>query len=229
MAKPVPVLGERALKVGNALIIADLHIGFEIELWRQGVRIPFQTSHLVSRVNELLRKERVKEVIVNGDLKHEIAVSRGRQAIEIEKFVEGIEGNVKVVQGNHDGGLGMKMYPSEGFLLGNVGIFHGHAYPGEELLRARYWITAHIHPMFGFRDTYGRVYKEPCWVVGRVKEEFLERRYGETKKIKVIVMPAFSEIVGGIPVNLENVGGILSSMLSEPAFFLLDGTEVVFD
>ncbi len=220
---PEIVPDEPAVRVGKALVVADLHIGIEMELLRNGIRIPFQTDRLAERINRIAELEGVSELIIDGDLKHDVSTNFGVQAAEVARFLEEVRVPVRVVKGNHDGGL--EALPSTGILYGSLGIFHGHAYPDPSLLDAKYWITAHVHPFFGFRDG-GKIYKEPCWIVGRVNREFLKERYGKARNIKIVVLPAFSDVVGGTAVNIKGITGPLSSMIRDPSFFLLDGTEV---
>jgi metallophosphoesterase superfamily enzyme len=67
-----PVYGERALTIGKALVVADLHIGKEHVLSKQGVMIPSQTRVIEEKLVYLIEKCGVGELIILGDFKHNI-------------------------------------------------------------------------------------------------------------------------------------------------------------
>jgi len=224
--KPVPLAGKPALKIGSDLVVADLHLGFEFELWKEGIKVPIQFGRILSEIPKIAEDEGIERIIINGDLKHQIGYLKGRQEILLKRFVGELSKKYEVllIKGNHDGGIDFETRNET--ILAGAGIFHGHAYPSEEMLKTDYWVIAHIHPMFGFTDRSGRVHREPCWLSGTVNRKTLKERYGMSRKIKLIVMPAFSGLVGGTCVNLEGMRGIAGKLITEPKFFLLDGTEV---
>ena len=60
------------LVFGKTLVIADLHIGYEEALNKQGVLVPRRQFELtVERLKKLLEKTKPTRIIVLGDLKHE--------------------------------------------------------------------------------------------------------------------------------------------------------------
>jgi metallophosphoesterase superfamily enzyme len=63
---------ERALTIGKALVVADLHIGKEHVLSKQGVMIPSQTRVIEEKLVYLIEKCGVGELIILGDFKHNI-------------------------------------------------------------------------------------------------------------------------------------------------------------
>lgn len=219
--KPKPIPGEPALVLGDHLVVSDLHVGFELELWQQGIKVPMQTDKMAGEILKLANEWGCGTVVLNGDLKHELRVYRGRQAMELEKFMRALREELDVVfiKGNHDGG----MEGRESLELGKYLIFHGHSFPDEGQL-GKYWITGHVHPHVSFRDDLGKRDSLPVWVLGEA-EESVEERYGEKKKTKIMVMPAFNRMRGGFSVNEGEMRGLLG-MLDSYRVFLLDGVEI---
>ncbi len=104
-----------ALYVDNVLIIADVHIGYEEALNKQGVLIPrFQFKEVIKGLEKIffkLKKEdkKVDKVIVNGDLKHEfgtISEQEWRHTLQLLDFLAKHCNEVVLIKGNHDKILG---------------------------------------------------------------------------------------------------------------------------
>jgi len=107
-----PVADQPALllehKGERVLVIADLHLGWEVTLAHQGIHVPSQVPRLLEKLRKILDETHPKLLVLLGDVKH--AVSK----VELEewkyvpeffdKLVEIIP-EVEVVPGNHDGNL----------------------------------------------------------------------------------------------------------------------------
>lgn len=172
---------------------------------------------------------------------------------------------VTIVPGNHDGNLslllpeGVTQAPVTGITLWDeIGLFHGHSWPDPKLLRCKHLIIGHIHPIISFRDPSGLRINRQVWIkaecdgkklgesvlkhlgvkVNRdLKQVFQETFDLEVKSSSLIVLPSFNEILGGIPINLEEngdkrgsgafIGPILRSGcvdVRNAEVYLLDGT-----
>ncbi|MEM4297135.1 MAG: metallophosphoesterase [Nitrososphaerota archaeon] len=165
---------------------------------------------------------------------------------------------VDVIPGNHDGNLeallprGVVIHKAEGILIkdrGLVYLAHGHAWPSQDALRCHFLVTAHQHPIIELRDPSGfkvfeRVWIEAGWVRRHIAASFLKaqgiktkrplsefrRRFGfEVKQPKIIIMPAFNQLLGGWPVNSQEEGEyinpIFRSIKTEDSnIYLLDGS-----
>src|SRR3989338_10998435 len=60
------------LKKEQALLINDLHLGYEEALQKKGVLIPkFQFKEILGSLERILSKVKPEKIIINGDLKHE--------------------------------------------------------------------------------------------------------------------------------------------------------------
>ena len=102
-----------ALHFDSTLIIADVHIGYEEALNKQGVLVPrLQFEEMVKRIERIfniLKKKRIETVVVNGDLKHEfgtISEQEWRNALKFLDLISKHCNEVILIKGNHDTILG---------------------------------------------------------------------------------------------------------------------------
>ncbi len=151
--QPYPALLLRS-KAERVLVVADLHIGWEAPLTQKGVHIPSQTQKILDKILQLIKMCRPTRLIFLGDVKHAIAKVQMEEWRDVPDFFEALGkklSDIQVVPGNHDGNLepllpeNVEILPSTGVVvLGNVGLFHGHAWPAPELLGCRSLITGHV-------------------------------------------------------------------------------------
>jgi putative SbcD/Mre11-related phosphoesterase len=233
-----PVYGIPALKIGNYMVIGDLHIGLESHMRAKGF-------HLVSRTNDMLDSileaadDCTSRLVVIGDVKDSVPGSTKQEYAEIPDFFEKLFERfdiIDVVRGNHDTGIEeflpgrVKVRPATGLRIGDVGLVHGHRWPSEEVMAAKTLVMAHNHPAVMFVDGIGKIMTEPCWIRGRFKEESNET-YPALPEAFVVV-PAFNRMLGGSPMNSEEtepIGPILGSELVDfdgSHFYLLDGVDL---
>jgi len=97
----------------SALVIADVHIGYEEALNKQGVLVPrLQFEEIVKRMESILNKLKGREIhriIVNGDLKHEFGTISEQEWRNTLKFLDLLARHceeIVLVKGNHDTILG---------------------------------------------------------------------------------------------------------------------------
>ncbi|RLF28400.1 MAG: phosphoesterase [Thermoplasmata archaeon] len=235
-----PVVDEPVLLVddGRILVVADLHIGIENDFKEHGLCVPSQTMDMTIRLLSLFRKYRPREIVLLGDVKHNIPSLTSQERVDVKRFFETIQryGVVHVLPGNHDGGIKkivsmsstskVMVHPSDGFVIGGVGFVHGHRWPSSEVMGCEYVVVAHTHPTVMLRDRMGYMAFEPCWLKGRFFLNQLRRRYPDAADPYVVVMPAFNPLCGGIAVNKEQLlGPIVRIMDVENAeVYLLDGS-----
>ena len=165
-----------------------------------------------------------------------------------------------VVCGNHDGDLEpltpstITILPASGLALGSaprIGLFHGHAWPSAEVLAADVLVMGHIHPVVWFRDRLGLWTGQQVWVKTACNGDLLASAYlknlnekpGEDPRSvfqertglpmgdpRLIILPAFNDLVGGVSINrLETrlLGPLLRSgsvNVEAAEIYLLDGT-----
>jgi len=230
---PALLLKERSKKT---LVVADLHIGWEVSLAEEGVHIPSQTPKLLSRLIRIIEAYKPDCLLVLGDVKHAIAKIEMEEWRDVPNFFERVlrtVGEVKVILGNHDGNLepllpeGVEIISPRGLILGDVGLFHGHTWPHPEMMGCRSLVVGHVHPVVTFRDPMGFRITRRVWIrakcKGRDLARLLLRRTGvrsrrepseilkdlyktELRVSHIVIMPSFNEFLGGQTVNRRKIG-----------------------
>jgi hypothetical protein len=227
------IFGEAACIIGDALVVADLHMGVENELRSQGLRVPSQRVNMERRLLSLIEKTNVKRVVILGDLKHSIPKASWQEYAEVPQLVRALEARAKVVvvKGNHDASI-EKLLPDtevvDSLVIDDVLLLHGH----RRALRLDFSriVVAHNHPAIEFVDELGARMREKVWLELALREEALSK-LGLSKSPRITVMPAFNELIEGVPFNIETQGQgpLLKEELvdmSEARAYLLDGTEL---
>ncbi len=245
--EPALLISDKAY--GKMLVVADLHLGIENELYKDGIVISPQAKKLFDKIDKLIKLTKADMLIIVGDLKHKIPGISFRELKEIPKFVKSLSEKVDVVlvKGNHDTELNglfpktVEILDAAGFLLGPYGFFHGHAWPDKELLSCDYLFTAHIHPTVEFVDDFGFRIVEKVWVKGKLGKKIVKKRYNIKRtdkfkfgKMETIIFPSFNPIIGGVPLNNKKrrnryIGPILRSgalKFSNLEAYMLDGTSL---
>ncbi|HXW99134.1 MAG TPA: metallophosphoesterase [Methanomicrobiales archaeon] len=250
--------GGPALVVENTervLVIADLHIGIESDLDVHGVHIPSQTQGRLDRVLACIDEGRPDLVLLLGDVKHSVPLTTRQEYHEIPTLLDAIRSRapLKVVPGNHDGGIERflkegEILPMKGALIDGVGYLHGHTYPDPALL-GHFLVIGHHHPMVSLRDEVGCALRDRAYLLATVDVKCLGAKAGSGKKnrgdgdgeregkeaeeeeggcpTKVLVMPAFNEFTGFDVTRMRESGlGPLSKCMDFPdaEVFLTDGT-----
>ncbi|MGF3522948.1 MAG: metallophosphoesterase, partial [Candidatus Bathyarchaeia archaeon] len=143
----------------KTLVIADLHIGWELALKEKGIHLPSQTSNLLEKLKSLLVTYKPKTLMIIGDVKHTVVAREPAEWREIPRFFVEIGkyvAEICVVRGNHDGDLesmlpaNVKIHPASGAIVGDVGLFHGHKWPSPALLGCKTLLMGHLHPTVVF-------------------------------------------------------------------------------
>ena len=192
----------------KTLIVSDLHYGrvFIRDIKTLNEVLSYETKKLLNLV--MLYKP--KTIIINGDLKE--ALGKPHKAISehinilLEKLLSHVR-EIIIVRGNHDGKLdemlkqyiltSVKITAEETISVSgsNVLVSHGHRkLDYEELSRVDIVISGHIHPAL---KIVGNALRVKCWAMFDV----LLRQNDVSKKVKWILMPAFSSFISGITLN----------------------------
>lgn len=202
-----------ALKIGDSLIIADTHIGYEEAINKQGILIPrFQFNEIIERLRNIFKVSgEINRFVINGDVKHEfgaISQTEWRHTLALLEFIEGYCNEIVIVRGNHDriiGPIAKKMnvrilehliiqHKKQRFL-----ILHGDKMP-KKLPRYDVIIIGHQHPAISLRDgVKTELYK--CFLRGKYKNA------------KLIVLPSFCLVTEGTDILK---GEILTDFLRQP-------------
>jgi putative SbcD/Mre11-related phosphoesterase len=225
---PAIILQEKS---DRALVVSDLHLGWEMLLSQRGVHVPSQTPKIRNMLLKLIKETKPTHLILLGDVKDAITKVSMEEWKDIPEFFEDIQekvSEIQVVLGNHDGNLepllpeAVKIVPSSGISFGDVGLFHGHAWPAPKLLECRSLVTGHVHPTVAIRDPMGlritrQVFvKAPCnsELLAKSLLNYLGTKVGEDvsgvlneqHKIelnveRLFILPSFNQFLGGRPIN----------------------------
>lgn len=224
-----PVHNEPALMFGKTLIIADLHIGIEHVLRNAGFNLPSQSKKMMEKIITICKKHKISRAVIVGDVKHNIPNVSYQEFDEIPGFFEELLKfcRVDVVPGNHDGGIkkllpkDVEIHSPKGFILENVGFFHGHTHPDESLMRCRYAVMGHNHPVIVFKDKLGYRISKPCWLRGKMLKN--RDRYKNANP-EIIIMPSFNKLCGN-PVNEKKFLGPVARLIDikNLSIYLLNG------
>jgi len=202
-----PVPDHPVLLAGDALVVADLHIGLEEELREKGVRIPSRSEVMARTLVDLADRKGATKLILLGDVKHLVPKMASRERRDVYVFFRDLSerfAEITIAQGNHDGQLknivprSVRFKSPYGFRVDDVGFCHGHAWPYKKVMEAKTLVMGHNHPAVAFRDAMGHRQILPCWM--RTPFRRKHRRYPKLPK-EAIVVPSFNELCGGMPVN----------------------------
>jgi len=233
-----PILNEPALFIKNKkiLVVADLHLGIESQLREQGVHTSLQAQKMIDHFLSICKKYKPKEIILLGDIKHNIPSATIQERRDVINFLRLIKeyGTIHIIPGNHDGFIKklspdeILVHPSDGFIIENIGFVHGHRWPNEDIMRCKQIIMGHTHPTVMFRDRLEYKTFEPCWVRGSFLKDKLKEKYPNSINPEILIVPAFNPLCGGIAANQEGVTGPLGKIIDikKAQIYLIDGASL---
>jgi len=182
---PYPAL---LLRKGDqrVLVVADLHIGWEIALTERGIHVPSQTPRIKEKLLKLVDLYKPTSILFLGDVKHTIARAELGEWQDVPDLFETLSqkvSDIRVVLGNHDGNLepllpsAVQIVNSTGIAMFDVGFFHGNAWPDPEILKCRSLVIGHVHPTVTFRDPVGFRMTAQVWVRAAINQKQLVKAF----------------------------------------------------
>ncbi len=239
---PKPVLKiECEEKNESFLVISDLHLGLLSKYNRSGVFIDHKkyTTEITNDIISLGKKNDCSNIIILGDLKDSIGIPTNEELSVIPEFFKDVLSNFDVyfIPGNHDGWISkivpenVMTYTSNGMLLEDCLLLHGHSMPKKFPSSVRKLIMGHIHPIFNKSSSL--IHGERVWIFMKVDNEKL---FGYKNQIlSIIIIPTFNKIYYPTTLNRKNksispiLNKILKNMAIKQSFgFTLNG-EIVGD
>lgn len=204
---PYPVL---FLREHGALVIADVHIGYESYLKNKGIFLLHRTYFQIrSIIEEAINATKAKSLIFLGDVKHEFGKPSPQEWVEVKDLLsfllnKGIE--VHVVRGNHDNYIiailskfNVPLHDPY-MMMDDIMLVHGHK-EVEIPKETKVVIMGHEHPAVSSIDSTGSRYKFKCFLIGKIG------------KRKLIVSPSSSPLSLGMGINEVPKEELLSPML----------------
>ncbi|TAL57497.1 MAG: metallophosphoesterase [Nanoarchaeota archaeon] len=196
--KGIEIIGNSLyLKKHKAIVLSDLHLGFEESLNRQGVFVPrFQFKDIFDNLEKILKttekKGGVRTVILNGDLKHEFGVITNQEWRELRSLFRTLQETgrkVAIIRGNHDVILSPIAWFENVKITGHIEfedilIVHGDKLPKKIGKKISTIIIGHEHPAVSLQEN-GRVERFKCFIKGKWKGKNL------------IITPSFNPMIEG--------------------------------
>lgn len=234
------------------LLVADLHIGIESSLGTEKMAMD-AIGRLIERLKALVKENKADRLVLIGDIRHRIPIEKEywqqlteeeeterRIALEVPEQLLKLKNECEVllVPGNHDGALKSYFETHQELMIEDIGIFHSHRWPSEEMIKsAGTVIAAHSHPAVALQDELGHITKRKVWVFGEIDEKGLKSQYPELDLEggkRIVIMPAFNDLITGKAVNekREFLGPLLRTdmfKIEKMEVFTLEGTSIEID
>ena len=187
----------------KALVISDLHLGYEEMLNKQGVMMPrFNFEKIKKTLKQMFRPlGKVEKAIINGDLKHEfgtISDQEWAEVIEMLRFIGRNCGGIVLVKGNHD------------TILGPIAKWHGLEITDEYYIESEKTLIVHGDKLpegknFGKagRIIIGNEHPAVLLTQGARGEKFKCFLKGEFEGKELIVLPSMNFCAEGTDVLNE--------------------------
>jgi len=227
---PQPAALVKASKT-KTLLIADPHLGWEMQLQEKGIHIPSQTPKILKKLTAIITEYKPDRLVILGDVKYTVVSHEFGEWQDIPDFFNKLScciAKIAVVRGNHDANLepllpeNVEFLPATGVVIGDVGVFHGHKWPSPALLGCKTLVMGHLHPMVVFRDPTGCKIMRQVWMKAKCNPEALAKILLQKSRVKIagsvaetlkknfnikpkateiFIMPSFNDFLGGRPIN----------------------------
>jgi hypothetical protein len=201
------IKNQPAIKYKDYLIISDLHLGIERDYWKTGYEIPSQKQEMLARIKNL--KKRANNLIILGDLKHNIQNITYKERNEVPAFIKELRNyfeKVIIIKGNHDGNLEkITSGVVKEYFIDDLAFIHGHSI-SKKALKAKRIIAGHTHPVYTYKNHLGIPQTRKCFIITD----------------KILIIPAFTQLSLGS----NELARPLRKYVSDEERILLDHTKV---
>jgi putative SbcD/Mre11-related phosphoesterase len=197
----------------EALAIADLHLGYEGIMAEQGMFVPkVQFRQEMALLEKIISRSTARRIILNGDIKHEFSDTSYHEFVEVRDLFEFLQqhfAEVIVIRGNHDNYITRVTRKFDipvhtELAIGDFLFTHGHRMlTVPDATRPVHVIIGHEHPAVVLYDEVGGKEKISCFLNGPLGGR------------RLLVLPAFSTLAEGSPVNAIPREAILSPILRD--------------
>jgi putative SbcD/Mre11-related phosphoesterase len=195
----------------DALVLSDLHLGYESHMAKRGVFIPkANLKKILGELETTLRIRKAKQIIVVGDIKNDFSTvgdDEFNELYEIIQLCKRKKVELVLIKGNHDNFIDrykepfkIKVFSNEA-LVGDYLFFHGDKVPKLSGKKPKMLISGHEHPSIGIVKTIGRTEKLRCFLSGSYKG------------IDLLILPAISYFAVGTDINLRSKADLMSPIL----------------
>ena len=174
--------GAAWLPSDRTVVLADVHVGYELAARRRGGYLPRieRGADIGARLVGLVTSLGATRLVIAGDLRHSTRDVDAMERAELAALASVVRASIAldVVRGNHDrddaliGGESALM-----IRVGDVDVMHHPPANAPE----RWTICGHLHPRVTLRDETGASERFACALVGD----------------RTVIVPAFSEWAGG--------------------------------
>jgi len=193
-------LCDRAVLLGDVLVLADLHVGRGAA---SNVELPVgEGEDMVRRFEALCQALNPEEVVVAGDLLHSFQSVPG----PVDETLSGLRAaarevgaRVVVTPGNHDTLLDAVWSgpTTEEYRVGETIICHGHVEPSAEAER---YVIGHDHPTITIEGQ-----RRHCYLTGD----------GVYEGVDLLMLPSFNRLVRGVEINGMRAADFMSPLVSD--------------
>lgn len=196
VAPGIRVTGDGAawLPDEGTIVVADVHLGYELAAQRRGGYLPPVESgaEVGRRLADLASEYGAHRVVIAGDLRHSTRDVDQFERTEIVALAVTVRARhrLHVVLGNHDAGADIVGESSPSLRIGAVNVIH----EPPAMVPSQWTICGHLHPRTTVRDETGASSRFACALVGE----------------RILVLPAWSDWAGGAEVT-RLMGGLPAS------------------
>ena len=185
----------------DALVLSDLHLGYESHMAKKGVFIPkANLKKILGELEVALRIKKARQIIVVGDIKNDFSTvgdDEFNELYEIIQLCKKKKVELMLIKGNHDNFIDrykesfrIGVFSNEARIEGYL-FFHGDKVPKLTGKRPRMLISGHEHPSIGIVKSIGSTEKLRCFLSGTYRG------------IGLLILPAISYFAAGTDINLQ--------------------------